>query len=257
VAPDPPEGWSIVGWFSKRNSSGLVPGDVLNQLSAFGHASLDAKARGQLLTDPRYDWSNFFSRFLDAYQANLTEAIAEIHASAGGDPYAMYGGYLLVAEFEPASQDALYLEMMDAGLKLKYELKLSSAYLTGFEADRWIATHGDLRTSFDRIVEVAAPEHHTASVDLSLGESLVVARMGPDPLDNQFCIERCGASTFGAFSMRKRDSDAVTLIRCEEPTIPESDSADGVLRSLGLYLRLRPYWAHEQLEPFFPERRDI
>ena len=33
--------------------------------------------------------------------------------------------------------------------------------------------------------------------------------------------------------------------------------ADGELRGLGQYLRLRPYWTHEQLEPYLPERRDI
>jgi hypothetical protein len=244
-------------WFSNRSSAGLVPSDMLKQLSAFGRASLDAKVRSQPLTDPRYDWTNFFSRMLPAYQANLTRAIAEIHAAAGGDPYAMYGGYRIVAEFESAVEDPLYLDMMDAGLNLMYDMKLSSGHLTRYEADRWITTHGDLRTSFDRIVDVAPPEHHAARINLVPGESLMVAAMGPDPLDNQFHIERLGQNAFGAFSMRKRDSDAVTLARCEEPTISQSDTAEGVLASLGQYLRLRPYWAHEELGPFFPEHRDV
>jgi hypothetical protein len=257
VASNTPERRSIMGLFSKRNSSGLVPSDILNQLSAFGHVSFDATVRGQAVADPRYDWSNFFSRVLHAYQTNLMQAIAEIHAAAGGDPYAMYGGYRVIAEFEPATQDPLYLDMMDAGLKLMYDRKLSSGHLTGYEADRWVKTHGELRTSFDRIVDVMPPEHDTASVELATGESVMVAKMGPDPLDNQFYIERIGPNTFGAFSMRQWDSDAVTLTRSEETTIPQSDTAEGVLRSLGLYLRLRPYWAHDQLQPFFPERRDI
>lgn len=244
-------------WFSNRSSAGLVPSAILKQLSAFGHASFDAKVSGQSVTDPRYDWSNFFSHMLPAYQTNLAQAIAEIHTAAGRDPYAMYGGYRVIAEFEPASQDPLYLEMMDAGLKLMYDRKLSSGHLTGHEADRWIKTHGDLRTSFDRIVEVAPPEHHTVRVNLIPGESLMVAKMGPDPLDNEFYIECIGENAFGTFSMRKWDSDDVTLTRCEEPAIPQSDTAGGVLHSLGQHLRLRPYWAHEQLEPFFPERRDI
>jgi hypothetical protein len=244
-------------WFSNRSSAGLVPSDILRQLSAFGQASFDAKVRGKPVTDPRYDWSNFFSLMLHPWQTNLTQAIAEIHAAAGGDPYAMYGGYRVIAEFEPATQDTLYLDMMDAGLKLMHDRKLSSGYLTGYEADRWVKTHSDLRTSFDRIVEVAPPEHHTTSVSLVPGESLMVAKLGPDHLDNQFHIERIGESAFAAFSMRKWSSDDVTLTRCEEPTIPQSDTVEGMLRSLGQYLRLRPYWAHDQLEPFFPERRDI
>jgi len=246
-------------WFSNRSPAGLVPSDILGQLNAFGHASFDAKVRSVPVTDPRYDWANFFSRLLPSYQANQAQMIAEIHDAAGGDPYTMYGGYCLVAEFEPASQDPLYLEMMDAGLRLMYDRKLSSGQLTGYEADRWIKTHGDLRVSFDRIVDVAvpAPAQQSANVDLRPGESVMVAKMGPDPLDNQFHLERIDDSLFGAFSMRKWDSDAVSLTRCEERDVPQSNTADGVLRSLGQYLRLRPYWAHEQLEPFFPERRDI
>jgi hypothetical protein len=244
-------------WFSQRRSAGLVPGDILKQLSAFGHASLDAKARGQSVTDSRFDWPNFFSRVLPAYQASPTQAIAEIRAAAGTDPYAMFGGYRVIAEFEPAAQDPLFLEMMDAGLRLMYDRKLSSGHLSRYEADRWIDTHGDLRRSFDRIVEVAPPEQHAVSVSLAPGQSLLVARMGPGELDNQFFIERTGESSFRAFSMRKWNSDAVTLTRCEEPTIPESETAGGLLRSLGRDLGLRPYWAHEQLDPFFSERRNI
>jgi hypothetical protein len=244
-------------WFSNRDPDGLVPGGILKQLSAFGRASFDAKVRGRPVADPRFGWSNFFAHVLPAFQTDMTRAIAEIRTAASSDPYAMYGGYRLIAEFEPTTQDPLYLDMMDASLKLIYDRKLSSGHLTGYEANRWIAKYGDLRTSFDRIVDVAPPEHHTASASIEPGESLIVARMGPDPLDNQFHIERTGENSFGAFSMRQWDSDAVTLARCEEPDIPRSDTVDGVLRSLGRYLRLRPYWAHEQLEPFFTERRDL
>lgn len=133
-------------WFSNRSSTGLVPSDILKQLSDFGYVSFDAKVRGRSVTDARYGWPNFFSRMLPAYQANLTQAIAEIHAAAGNDPYAKYGGYRIIAEFEPATEDPLYLDMMDAGFKLMYDRKLSSGHLTGYEADRWIKTHGDLRS---------------------------------------------------------------------------------------------------------------
>ncbi len=154
-----------------------MPGEILSQLSAYGQASFDAKVRGRAVTDPRYDWSNFFSRMLVAYQTDLARAIAEIHAAADRDPYAMYGGYRVIAEFEPASQDPLYLDMMDAGLRLAYDCKLSSVHLTGYEIDRWIKTHGDLRTSFDRIVEVAPPVNHMAQVSLAVGDSMMVGVM--------------------------------------------------------------------------------
>jgi hypothetical protein len=246
-----------VSLFSRRRPAQLVPHEILGQLPTFGRVAFAAKVRGDVVRDPRYDWPKFFSRVLTPCRTDLTQTIAEIHDAADGDLYAMYGGYRLIAEFEPASEEPLYLDLMDAGLQLMYDQRLPSTYMTGHEAHRWIKTHGDLRTSFDRIIEVVPPEGHAASLHLAVGESLIIARMGPDPLDNQFHIERSGPDAFSAFSLRKADSDAVTLTRSEEPSVARSGTVEGVLRSLGQYLRIRPYWAHEQLDPFFTERRDI
>lgn len=243
-------------WFSKHPVT-LVPNEVLGQLIAFGRAAWDSKVSGRPITDPRYDWANFFSKVLPAYQTNLSQAIAEIHGAAGDNPFAKIGGYRVIAEFEPENKDPLYLDMMDACLQMMYDHGLLSLHMTGYERDRWVDTHGDIRTSFDRIVDVAPPQHHIGNVALAPGESLMVAKMGPNALDNQFWIERIDETTYGAFSMRKWDSDAATLTRCEEESIGKFDTADGVLRSLGKFLRLAPNWAHEQLDPYFPERRGL
>lgn len=241
-------------WFSKRSGT-LVPREVLGQLNAFGRASWDAKVSGRPVTDPRYDWTNFFSKILPAYQANPDQLIAEIHAAAGDDTFAKIGGYRVIADFEPGIKHPLYLEMMDACLQMMYDQGLASIHMTGYEKGRWIDTHGDIRTSFDRIIEVTPPRHHTANLALAPGDSLMVAKMGPHELDNQFWIERINNVTYGAFSMRQWDSDAVALTRCEEKEIGKYETADGVLRDLGIFLRLRPHWAHEELDPYFPERR--
>ncbi len=113
--------------------------------------------------------------------------------------YARYGGYRIIAEFDAGLKDPLYLDMMDAGLWFMYDRKLSSGHMTGYERDRWVQAHGDVRTSFDRIVEVAPPEHHVVAIDLRPGGSLIVAKLGPGPLDNQFHIERTAERTYGAF----------------------------------------------------------
>ena len=244
-----------MAWFARRPKT-LVPSEVLNQLNSFGNASWDSKVNTQPITDPRFDWSNFFSKFLPAYQADLTQAIAELHAAAGADPLARYGGYRVVAEFDGACKDPLYLDMMDAALQMMYDRGLSSAYMTGYERDRWVETHGDIRTSFDRIVEVATPAIDAVSgIELEPGQSLMVTMQGPGPLDNQFWIERPDETTYGAFSMRLWDSDAVTLTRCEEREIGTFDTLEGVLRRLGAYLRTPSYWVHPELDPYFTERR--
>jgi len=245
-----------MGWFSKRSKT-LVPREVLDQLGPFGRAAWESKVSSRPITDPRFDWTNFFSKVLPAYQSNLTKAIAEIHAAAGDDPFAKYGGYRLVAEFEPATKDPRYLEMMDACLQMMYERGLSSGHMTGFEQERWVETHGDIRTSFDRIVEVNPPESRTVSVNITVGHSLMVAKMGPNPLDNEFWIERIDDNSYRVFSMRQWDSDAVTLTRSEEESIGTSNSADGILRKLANYLGLPSYWSHEELQSYFPVRRNL
>jgi len=213
---------------------------------------------GRPVTDPRFTWDNFFSKARAALRTSPTQAIGEIHAAAGDDASAWFGGYSLIAELEPTTLDTRYLEMLDASLQMMYDGRLSSGHLSRYEADRWIATHGDLRTSFDRVVEVAPPAPgHVAGVALAPGQSLMVATMGPGALDNQFWIERASTGTYEAFSMRKWESDDVTLTRCAEDTVGSWDTVEGLLRSLGSYLGARPFWAHDQLEPYFTQRQDF
>lgn len=243
-----------MGWFSKRPKP-LVPRKLLEQLGPYGRAAWEAKINGQAVSDPRFDWTNFLSGFLPAYQKDFDRMVAEIHAAAGDDPFARYGGYRVITEFEADSVNPLYLQLMDVGLGMMFDRGMSSGSLTGFEAQRWIARHGDLRTSFDRIEDIDVSQARSGGPDLAGGEELMVARMGPRDLDNQFWIERLPTGTFRVFSMRQWESDSVTLTRCEEQTLPSSGSVEDVLRGLGEHLRMEPYWAHEQLVPYFPERR--
>lgn len=256
-----------MGLFSKGPKK-LVPGEILSQLRAFGQASWDAKVSGRSVDDPRFSWTAFFSKVSSALRANPAQAIAEIDSAAGDDALARFGGYSLISEFDASNEDPRYLGMMDHALQMMYERRLSSGHLSRYEADRWVATHGDLRTSFDRIVDVApsAPPPSTAPVSpepaangpalqLNPGDALMVAKMGPNQLDNEFWIERGADKSFSAFSMRPADSDATALTRYSEESIGRWETADGVLRSLGGYLRSPTFWAQEQLDPYFVERR--
>ena len=100
-----------------------------------------------------------------------------------------------------------------------YERGLSSGHLTGYEAQRWIETHGDLRMSFDRIEEIAPPDPNALMElvpELARGEALMVAAMGPRSDDNQFYVEHLPDGTYGAFSMRPRSTEEPAPMRCEE-----------------------------------------
>lgn len=244
-------------WFSKRNRPPLVPDVVLSQLRALGASTLEARVEGRPIDDPRFGWDNFFSLFLPAYQIDPVEAIVELHVAAGDDLLARFGGSRVVAEFDGSRKDPLYLEMIDGGLQLMYERGLSSGHLTGYEADRWIATHGELRASFDRIEDVVVPDYRATQLYLDLGESLMVAKMGPSEFDNEFYVERIDENSFGAFSMREKESGDGRLIRCEEPEIQSENRVEGVLKALGAHLRRAPYWSHDELKAYFPERRNL
>lgn len=245
-----------MSWFSKQPKT-LVPGNVLAQLNSFGSARWEARKSSRPVSDPRFEWDGFFSKVLPAYQSSLARTVAELHDAAAADPLSRYGAYQVIAEFEPGCKEPLYLELMDAALKMMYDSGLSSGHLTGYEAERWIATHGDLRTSFDRLVEVTPPSASATALSLAPGQAMKVAGMGPGELDNQFWIERTETSTYRAFSMRPKNSEATTLTRYEEQMVGESDSADGILRALGRYLREPTYWALKELDPYFIERRTV
>lgn len=244
--------------FAKRDKTPdpLVPVDVLSLLHDFGEASWQSKQTARPLSDPRFGWDPFFSRFLPAYQQDLPRAIAEVHSAAGSDQFARYGGYRLVAEFDGACPEPLYLDMMDAALTMMCDNRLSSGHMTGHERDRWVAVHGDVRTSFDRLVEATPPPADAVSgLVLQPGQRLMVARMGSHPLDNEFWIERLAQGTYQAFSMRQQNSDSVSLTRCEEQTIGVHESVENLLRSMGQYFQRPTPWSHAELDPYFLERR--
>jgi hypothetical protein len=210
------------------------------------------------MTDPRYTWEGFFALAMPALRSDPSSAIAAIRAAAGDDPLAQVGGYSLIAELDPTVTDAGYVAMMDTTLRVMFDQGFSSGHMNRYEADRWIELHGDLRTSFDRIVEIPVPPpDHSAGLELAPGETLMLAIIGPELFANQLWIERAANGTYQAFSMREYETGDGTLTRCEEPSIEAGDTPEVVLRSTGAYLGSAPFWAHDALVPYFTERRAL
>lgn len=232
---------------------GLVPPNVLHQLHDLGVAALEAR-----VNETRISWEPFFSQVVPAWQRDPERTVAELHAAAGTDPYAQFGGHVVVTEFDRASRDPLALDLCDAGLELMHSIGLSSGSLTGFEARRWTETHGDLRTSFDGIEEIMPPPSDAllgSLPQLEVGETLLLAAMGPGDTDNQFYAERRADGNYSVFSIRPESSQNPVPTRYEEPTLGTSDDLQDVLSGLGEYLRTQTYWSHEALQPYFIERR--
>ena len=148
--------------FQRRPKCLIVPGEILALLPAYGDAVLSARAAGQPVTDPRFDWSAFIGPVHTPLMLDdRGQVIGELYdaaVNAENREKATVGAYSLLAEFNPELEDPRFLGLYDDALEYMHAAGFSSGHLTRFEADRWIATHGDLRSSFDGIVEVQVPD---------------------------------------------------------------------------------------------------
>lgn len=238
-----------------------MPASVLTSLPAFGDAALDARAAGRPVNDPRFDWESFLGPATSAYRVAGTEKatseIVEAVSSGPGRESAILGAYSLLAEIDPESRDPRYLSLIDEVLELLRTRRFSSGHLSRYEADRWVETHGELRSSFDGIYEVEVPDPgaQPAATSLEPGTSRVLATTGPPPEGNSFFAERSPDGSYLVFSERLKSDDEPVRMRYEEPQLGTFDSLEELLRALGAMFGTRPYWADPELDPYFPRRR--
>jgi hypothetical protein len=139
-----------MGLFQRRPKA-AIPSEILALLPAYGAAVLSARAAGRPVTDPRFDWGSFIGPVhTELMTGDRDRAIAEIYeaaVNAHDRDAATVGAYGLLAEFNPKLDDPRFLSLYDETLDQMRAAGFSGAHLTRFEADRWIAVHGDL-TSF-------------------------------------------------------------------------------------------------------------
>lgn len=132
----------------QRKPKTIVPADVLASLSDYGEAVLSARAAGQPVTDPRFDWQSFVGPvhmpLMSGDRGRVIEELYEAAVRADDREKATIGAYRLLAEFNPELEDPRFLSLYDDALECMRAAGFSSGHLTRFEADRWIATHGDL-----------------------------------------------------------------------------------------------------------------
>jgi hypothetical protein len=246
--------------FTKREST-VVPANVLGVLGMYGQAVLDARRAGLAVTDPRFDWANFVGPVRTALMGpNRDRVIEELYEAAVTAPdrdLATLGAYRLLAECDESLDDRRFLKLYDASLDYMRSLGFSSGHLTGHEARRWVEVHGELRSSFDGVFDVAVPSApDVPSVKtLDPGEARMVALTAPLPQGNAFFAECRADGSYGVFSERQRSAEDPTRVRCEETHIGAFTSLHDLLRAVGAMLGTPSFWADEDLEPYFPNRR--
>lgn len=250
-----------MGFFSKRQRA-VVPPQVISMLGEFGQASLAARGAGRPVDDPRFGWE-YMSDTMMALGGEGRDAVIEelyaatLSASDVDRSLVTFGGYRLLAEYDGQLDDPRFWELCDASLDYMHSLGFSSGHLTGYEAQRWIAVHGDLRTSFDGIIDVTVPEPASAPAadELDPGTSKLLALTAPLPEGNAFYAERGLNGTYVIFSERQKSGDDPTRIRCDEDYLGSFTTLPDLLRALGQMFGTRPYWADPDVDPYFPSRR--
>lgn len=138
--------------FGKR-SRGVVPSSVIASLAEYGEAIITAKRSSGPMTDPRFDWEFMSPVMLGMNGPQRDQVIQEIYdaaVTAANRPMATVGAYKLLAEYDGNLRDERFDTLRDAYLNLLRDMGFSSGHLTGYESQRWIETHGDLSSSFDR-----------------------------------------------------------------------------------------------------------
>lgn len=249
-----------MGFLSKRRRD-PVPDGIIRQLAEYGTAVLAARREGRGITDPRFDWPNFIGPATDALRGpdsdSAVDAIFQAALEASDRERATVGAYNLIAEFNPNLDDRRFLRLFDDSLEYMRSAGFSSGHLTRYEADRWIATHGDLRSSFDGIFEVAVPDQSDlpAAKPLAPGESRMVALTEPLPRGNAFFAEHRADGKYIVFSEREYSDDDPTRSRYEEDHLGPFESLPDLLRAVGEMFGTPTYWADDDLEPYFPSRR--
>lgn len=163
-----------MGLFQRRSET-VVPGEILALLSAYGTAVLSARLAGKPVTDPRFDWGAFLGPVHTPLMlGDRDRVIGELYdaaVNAEDRETAIVGAYRLLAEFNPELDDSRFLSLYDEALESMHAAGFSSGHLTRPEADRWIAVHGDLPSSFDGIIEIEVPdrEHSPPAKRLDAG----------------------------------------------------------------------------------------
>lgn len=250
-----------MGLFSKRQRA-LIPSQVIGLLGAFGEASIAARAAGRPVDDPRFGWEYMSDTMLALGTEQRGEVIQELYdaASTASDSdrtLVTFGAYRLLAEYDGQLDDQRFWELCDASLDYMHTRGFSSGHLTGYEAQRWVAVHGELRSSFDGIIDVAVPDVASAPPvdEIDLGTNKLLALTAPLPEGNAFYAERGADGTYVIFSEREKSSDEPIRMRCDESYLGSFTTMPEVLRAIGQMFGTRPYWADDDVSPYFPSKR--
>ena len=189
---------------------------MIMSLPDYGRAFIAAKRSHDPVTDPRFGWDWMSQAILAMNGPQRDQVIQELYdaaVSAEDRQMATVAVYRVLCEWDGNLQDDRFAELRDAYLNILHQMRFTSLHLTGYESERWIELHGELRRSFDRIVDVTVdPAALPPVAELAPGESKLLLRMGPRSQDNEFYGERRADGMYGLYCIGI-NSDDPTKVR--------------------------------------------
>lgn len=232
----------------------MVPASVTSRLAEYGRHKTAARS-GRTDGDP-FGW-DYFSPVAQAMNNGQAEMVLTelTDAAASDDPHVTIGAYGVLAEIDPSITDPRYLALMDKTLDYLQRNGFSSGHLNGFEASRWVELHGDLRSTFDSIIDAAPVGGAVPLPGLARGESILLALAAPLPDGNAFFVERRGDGSYIIYSERCRSSDDPTRSRYEETYLGAFESMTRACAALGEMFGTPPHWSHDAMPQFYPRRQ--
>lgn len=237
--------------FRRRQPGGntLLPESALATLAMFGRNHCNG-----LDPDPSATATTLYVPGITAAERQPEQLMREIAAAGfvrGG--WALVGGVRLLMELDLVTTFRVhpeFLALLDASLDFLQSEEVSSGVLRPFEIDRWIETHGSMRTFIGHdLAEVPATGDEPVVEDLPMGERRRMAQLFPRPDSNVIYAEHRGVGVFWVMTQAPKSDDDPERVMWDWFSAP---SLVALLRELGERMVTPPYWAHEDLLPYFP-----
>lgn len=227
----------------------LLPDSALATLAMFGRNHCNG-----LDPDPSATATTLYMPGMTAAQQGpeeLLNQLADAGFSRGG--WALVGAVRLLMELgveRTFSAHPRYVELLDASLLFLQSQGVSSGVLRPFELDRWIATHGSVRTfiGYD-LAPVPDAGQEPAAEDLPVGEFRRLAQLTVQPDSNAIYVDHRAENVYFAVTQAPKSDEDPERIMWDWFSAP---TLLALLRDLGERMVTPPYWAHEDLLPYFP-----
>lgn len=204
--------------------------------------------------DPSQTVATLYMPGMSAAQSQPEELLNQlVDAGFARGGWALVGAVRLLMELDLVRRFAgqpRFLSLLDESLLFLQREGASSGVLRPFELDRWIETHGSVRTFIGyELADLPDAGREPAVENLPVGEFRRVAQLFPQPGSNAIYVEHREENVYFAVTQAPKSDEDPERVMWDWFSAP---TLVALLRELGERMVTPPYWAHDELLPYFP-----